>query len=355
MSLWRYLASNAVGLTIGSLTVLLCGFMLVVAGVESSIATLVCLVMACGAVLVIALQFLRRRAFYRTLQSATESSEHALWIAEMIDRPDFLEGEITYEALHAISKAMHDEIASHRRQVRDYRDYIETWVHEAKSPLAAARLILENMPETALADAGSAEAILDKTEALGEELDRVERYIEQALFYARSETLDRDYLIRRYVLKDLVGAAIKANARALISAHIAPVRSGLDLAVFTDEKWMGFILGQIIQNSVKYACDASPIIEFSGRLLHEGKSDEMVELRIRDNGCGVAASDLPRVFDKGFTGENGRIKKRSTGIGLYLVKRLCDKMDVGITAESCEGAGFTVTLTFSTNKMHYFE
>ena len=110
------------------------------------------------------------------------------------------------------------------------------------------------------------------------------------------------------------------------------------------------------QNSVKYAREDNAFVEFSARLCDEGRATERVELTIRDNGCGVsAAATLPRVFEKGFTGEVGRTGKRSTGIGLYLVKRLCDKMGVGIEAASAQGEGFAVTLAFSTNRFHFFE
>lgn len=197
--------------------------------------------------------------------------------------------------------------------------------------------------------------LMERTEALGEELQRVEGYIEQALYFARSESLDRDYLVRSYALADLVTSAIKANSRPMIVAHVRPVLQDLSLTVFTDEKWMTFVLGQIIQNSVKYACASAPRIEFSGKLVNEGLSSEAVELTVADNGRGVGEADLPRVFDRGFTGENGRVGKRATGMGLYLVKSLCDKMGLSVRAASAPGEGFAVTISFPTNKMHYFE
>lgn len=139
----------------------------------------------------------------------------------------------------------------------------------------------------------------------------------EALYYARSEVVERDYLIRRWNLKALVTGAIKANARELIAAHVAPVCENLDFEVFTDEKWLEFILGQLIQNSIKYAREDGAKIVFSGALLDEGLASERIELTVADNGCGVCAADLPRVFEKGFTGDNGRTTKRATGIGLY--------------------------------------
>lgn len=354
MSYWSYLKSSYLNAFIVAATAMLCCFMLMVAGTGLAIALLVAALIVFAGILESVTSYLQRRSFYRDLSTGAADVEHPLWITEMIHRPDFIEGEIVYDALRAISKAANDDVAEYRRQTTDYREYVETWVHEAKSPLAAAHLTLENLVDAVPAD-GDAEAVLRKADALEEELDRVEGYIEQALFFARSETLDRDYLIRSYSLKALVTAAIKANARAMIAARVAPMRKDLDIEVFTDEKWMEFILGQLIQNSVKYARPEGAVIEFSGRVLQSGRADERIELTVRDNGCGVPEADLPRVFDRGFTGENGRGGKRSTGIGLYLVSRLCDKMGISVRADSTEGEGFAITLVFPANKMHYFE
>lgn len=354
MSYGTYLRSSLAGALVVLVAILLIGFVLTVSGCGWTVTLLVCGTVLLAAAAVNVLSWLQRRAFFGDLERATSRIEHPLWIAEMIDRPDFAEGEVVYDALRAISKAANDDVASCQRQVADYREYIETWVHEAKSPLAAAHLMLENLSESIPAGSGST-AALEKAEALAEELDRVERYIEQALFFARSETLDRDYLIRKHSLNSLVTTAIKANARAMIAARVVPVRRDLDMDVFTDDKWMEFILGQLIQNSIKYAREGGSAIEFRGARHREGSAGECVELTVCDNGVGVSAADLSRVFDRGFTGSNGRAAKRSTGIGLYLVKRLCDKMGIGVEAQSEQGAGFAVTLTFPSNKMHYFE
>lgn len=353
MQFTSYAASSWPQLALASAAACLSAFVLAVSGASLSLIVLVAGAVLGSALLGIAWDYQRKRAFFAGLTACADETEHPLWVTEMVDEPDFPEGELMYRALRAVAKAANDDVASCRRQVADYREYVETWVHEAKSPLAAASLMLENLMENAPADA-SGEALLDKTEALGEELGRVEGYIEQALFFARSESLDRDYLIRPYDLKQLVSNVIKANARLLIGAHVAPYRKGLERTVFTDEKWMTFILGQLVQNSVKYARVEGAEIEFSAVLVDEGLAEERIDLTVRDNGCGASRADIARVFDRGFTGLNGRNSKRSTGIGLYLVKRLCDKMGLGVCADSVEGSWFAVTISFPTNKMHYF-
>ena len=354
MGFAAFAASNWPTIALALAAACLSAFVLMVAGTGMGLSLLIASVIIAAAVLSIAIDFRRKRPFYGDLSACVDEVEHPLWISEMIDEPHYPEGRLAYEALSAVTKAANDDVSEFRRQAQDYREYVETWVHEAKSPLAAAHLMLENLMESAPADE-TGEILLGKTEALGEELDRVEGFIEQALFFARSESLDRDYLIRPHSLQKLVGDAVRANARVLMGAHVAPYRVDLEQTVFTDEKWMNFILGQLIQNSAKYASGEGAELVFTSRLRDKGLSSERIELEVRDNGCGVEQADLARVFDRGFTGENGRTGKRATGIGLYLVKRLCDKMGLAVSAQSAVGEYFAVTIAFPTNKMHYFE
>lgn len=350
MKFGSFVLSHAPTCSILAVVVMISAFVLFVAGVSVSIIVFTAIIEVLGTLAALAIDWTRKKRFFGDLEACTSEVDHPLWMTEMVERPEYLEGAIIYDALGAIAHAANDDVAEYRRQVADYREYIETWVHEAKSPLAAAHLMVDNLRAEPLADAAA-----EKVESIDEELKRVEGYIDQVMFYARSEAFDRDYLIRAYSLADLVAAALRANASTLIGAHVAPVLGDLDLEVFTDEKWVEFILGQIIQNSVKYARSEEPRIEFSARLVDVGSADERAELTVSDNGCGVSAADLPRVFDKGFTGDNGRTGKRSTGIGLYLVKRLCDKMGVGVAASSQPGEGFVITLTFSRNKFRFVD
>lgn len=273
-------------------------------------------------------------------------------MSELVDEPAFAEGQVAFAALRAVAHDANEEVAEQRRQVEDYRAYVETWVHEAKTPLAAAGLALENLEEAQAADAARLRSVAD-------DLARVEGYVEQALFYARSESLERDYLVRRHVLRDVVTTAVRANASLLIGARVTPrLGEGLALEVFTDDKWLAFMLGQLLQNSSRYARAKAPggsQVWFDARLMGKGTAEERVELLVRDNGCGVGEADLPRVFERGFTGENGRSHGHSTGLGLWLVARLARKMGVSVRADSREGESFSVILGFPANKMHCFE
>ncbi len=181
------------------------------------------------------------------------------------------------------------------------------------------------------------------TKSIDEELQRIENYIEQALFYARSNTVEKDYYIKKVKLKDIVYESIKKNKNVLIQEKVSINLHDLDLEVNTDSKWIGFILNQIIANSIKYKkVDCRLEIEIYAK---QGK--ENVILYIKDNGIGIKEGEITRVFEKGFTGTNGRlVGKKSTGIGLYLCKNLCNKLGIQIELSSILDGGTKVQLVF---------
>lgn len=362
MRLGSYIRSRVPELCVFVALELLLALVLRVSGAGDALAVLVCAIVLVSAVVAVALGFARERGFWDSLSETCSSLDNTRLLPELIDRPEFPEGQAAYDALVSVAKSANDEVAEQRRFVEEYRAYVETWVHEAKSPITAARLALSNLEEDADLCAGcprEAEPVAPRLRAVEDELTRVERYVEQALFYARSETLERDFLVRSHSLREMVASAIKANANLLIAAGVTPrLGEGLDLKVFTDDKWLVFMLGQLLQNAARYVrpgCEGWPQVWLDARLLDEGLATERVELTVRDNGCGVCAADLPRVLERGFTGDNGRTHKQSTGLGLWLVARLAQKMGVSVAVDSAEDEFFSVTFGFPANKMHYFE
>ena len=181
------------------------------------------------------------------------------------------------------------------------------------------------------------------TKSIDEELKRIENYIEQALFYARSNTVEKDYYIKKVKLRDIVYESIKKNKNVLIQEKVSMNLHDLDLEVNTDSKWIGFILNQIIGNSIKYKkVDCRLEIEIYAK---QGKENAI--LYIKDNGIGIKEGEVTRVFEKGFTGTNGRlVGKKSTGIGLYLCKNLCNKLGIQIELNSILDEGTKVQLVF---------
>lgn len=181
------------------------------------------------------------------------------------------------------------------------------------------------------------------TKSIDEELQRIENYIEQALFYARSNTVEKDYYIKKVKLRDIVYESIKKNKNVLIQEKVSMNLHDLDLEVNTDSKWIGFILNQIIGNSIKYKkVDCRLEIEIYAK---QGKENAI--LYIKDNGIVIKEGEVTRVFEKGFTGTNGRlVGKKSTGIGLYLCKNLCNKLGIQIELNSILDEGTKVQLVF---------
>lgn len=278
-------------------------------------------------------EYARKRSYYGRLLRNLDVLDRKSLLCEVLDEPDFLEGQILYRVLKECNKSMNDEIATYRHQEEEYREYIEAWMHEVKTPLAAAKLTLEN-------DTGSVPA------SVSDDLRRIEDYLEQALFYARSGSVEKDYLIRPVSLRELVNASVRRNAKDMIASKIRMTLENLDFIVLTDIKWTDFILNQILVNAIKYR-SASPSIRLYAKQEKNG-----VSLLIEDNGIGIRQADLPRVFDRGFTGETGRKFSKATGLGLYLSKRLCDKIGLGISVFSIEGKGTTVHLIFPSGTMH---
>ena len=216
-----------------------------------------------------------------------------------------------------------------RAERLEYKEYIEQWIHEIKTPITAMKLLCENHRT-------------DWTKELLLELEKTNRFTEQALYYARSEHTEKDYSVREMALSQVVHQAIADNKYLLLQGGMRLEVEEMQDTVYSDEKWVRFILNQLIANAVKYRTE-QPVLRISTH-----KRQDQVVLVVEDNGIGIAASDLPRIFEKGFTGQNGRMIQQSTGIGLYLCKRLCEKLGIGIAAESSE-QGTAISLAFHIN------
>lgn len=277
-------------------------------------------------------QYMKKYRYYKNLKIKLDKLEQKCMITEMLELPNFVEGEFLYEMLQACNKSMNDEILKYKTEAAGYREYIEMWIHEVKTPLAAAKLILENHPS-------------EITQAMDEEMQQINYYLEQALYYARSNSVEKDYLVKELSLKEVVQNAVKTNARSLIGNKIKIKMQDLDQMIFSDEKWISFILNQIISNAVKYKKE-EPEIVFGARC-----EKNQILLEIQDNGIGISAKDLPRVMDKGYTGTTGRNYQKSTGMGLYLCKKLCSKLQLSFYIESKEEEYTKVTIGFPRNSM----
>lgn len=279
------------------------------------------------------IEYYKKKNFYNKLKQDLEELNEKYLISEIINTPNFTEGKILKEVILETGKSMLENVNIYKNIQEDYKEYIELWIHEIKIPIATSKLIIENNKSNV-------------TRSINEELDKIDNYTEQALYYARSNDANKDYIITKTSLKEIVNMAVLKNKTNLLNNKVTVnLQEGLDKEVYTDSKWAVFILNQIIQNSIKYAKEEDKTIE----IFSEEKKEKVI-LYIKDNGIGIKKGEITRVFDKGFTGENGRlIGKKSTGIGLYLCKKLCDKLGLGIELNSEKNVGTEVKIVFPKN------
>lgn len=288
--------------------------------------------------LAILIEYKKKKDYYNELIKNMEELKEKYLISEIIKTPNFIEGKILKDILQDTGKSMLENVNYYKNIQEDYKEYIELWIHEVKIPIAASKMIIENNKN-------------EVTKSIDEELDKVENYTEQALFYARSNAVEKDYIINKTNLKEIVNGAILKNKTTLLNEKVSIELSNLkDEEVYTDSKWAVFIINQIIQNAIKYSKKEDKKIKISS----QEKNDKVI-LYIKDNGIGIKKGEITRVFERGFTGENGRIiGQKSTGIGLYLCKKLCDKLGLGIELNSEKDKGTEVRIIFPKNSYTNF-
>lgn len=276
--------------------------------------------------------FFKKRAFFEDIQQGMGELERSYLLPELLEEPDFLEGRLFLEVLREMERSMAEQVQAYEKDTREYKEFIELWVHEVKLPIATGKLLVENNREF-------------YDESMMEELDKIDGYAEQALFYARSNDVEKDYVLKKLSLRQIAGEVLKKNRKALLSSGISIEFHDLEEEVYSDSKWAAFIL-QILSNSIKYMGEGERKLEWYAQ-----GGENQVKLYLQDSGIGISKADLPRVFDKGFTGENGRIGKKSTGMGLYLCKKLCEKMGHQIEVSSVSGEGCLVVIHFPKGSM----
>lgn len=230
--------------------------------------------------------------------------------------------EADYQALlRALDAQRREQEGKLGSQYRDMMEYYTIWAHQIKTPIAAMHLLLQ-------------EEDSPRSRALGEELQRIEQYVQMVLGYLRLDSESTDFVLRRCDLDAVVRQAVRNYAGSFIRKKIALDYQPLRVQVLTDEKWLRFVIEQVLSNALKYTRSGKVTISLEGE----------ATLVIADTGIGIAPEDLPRVFERGFTGCNGRVDQRSSGIGLYLCRRILKQLGHGIRITSAPGQGTRVYL-----------
>ena len=269
--------------------------------------------------------FFRERLRQYRLQQQL-SSNNCSW--NELDAPTSQESCDLQEMIRSLGQRCNELTTQLQSAKQESLDYYTTWVHQIKTPISVMQMILqsEDTPEH---------------RELSAELFRIEQYVEMVLTYIRLGSDDHDFVFRECDLDTLIRQSIRKYASQFVRRKIRLIYEPVQLTVLTDEKWLSFILEQLLSNAVKYTLQGSVTITIT--------PDK--KLSVSDTGIGISPEDLPRIFEKGFTGYNGRADKKSTGLGLYLCRQTADKLGIGIVADSTPGEGSVFTLDLSTRRL----
>ena len=287
------------------------------AGILARYTALLCTALA----LAVALADLRRFALrHRQLRDALKS----ICVSdEQLPPPGDLIGEDYTRLIRVLGEEKNRAAGAMDLRRRETEDYFTLWAHQIKTPIAAMRLILQTRPENSAGE-------------LSQELFRVEQYVEMVLNYLRLDSDSTDFVFKTCDLDGIIRQCVRKYAKQFIRRKISLEYGGTDVQVLTDEKWLSFVIEQLLSNALKYTNTGSI------RIFTRGET-----LVIEDTGIGIAPEDLPRVFEKGYTGYNGRTDKKATGIGLYLCKRILQKLGHEISISSVVGQGTSVSIDLS--------
>ena len=315
--------------------ILICGFLCAFNfGVQ--MAALMAVLAAIFFIIMFIWDFCRKRNFYNSLIDNTQRIDKKYLVIETLDEPEFYEGNLVYTAMYDINKSMIEHINQYERGQQDFKDFIEMWVHEIKLPIASLTLMCHNDKEH-----------IDKKFIT--QLNRLDDYADKVLYYVRSENAEKDYSFGKVNLKTIINKTAVKNKDIILSNNISLNVHDIDTYVNTDAKWLEFIVNQIISNSIKYKkTSGEAYIEVYSEQRQDSGTDKVgyAVLHIKDNGIGIPAKDIDKVFIKSYTGSNGRNNAKSTGMGLYIAKNMCGKLGHNIEIKSIEGEYTEVEITF---------
>ena len=278
------------------------------------------------------ISYLKSNKYLKDIDKMMDNLTEKYLITEIMPKPSRAERLAYYRILKKANKSMLENISIIKQQQKDYKEYIESWVHEIKIPITSVKLLCENNKS-------------DITTKIDEEIEEINNFVEQALFYARMDQVSNDFMIKNINLNNVIKNVLARNKKIMIQNNMKVELNNVNTNCYTDEKWLEFIINQIIQNAIKYRKEKNANI-----IITISENKENVILNIKDNGIGIKTSEIDRIFDKGFTGTNGRNQKKSTGIGLYLCKRLCQEIGMEIEANSKENEFTEIKIIIPINK-----
>lgn len=305
-------------------------FLLIFYDVDSSFIILSAVLFLSAQISFLWFSFQKKQKDSQRIINLADELQESYYISDILPKPGDPQNKAYYYALKKACKAMNDKISQIEKEKQEYEEYVESFAHEIKIPIGALSLTFDNT----------------KNYALKKETDKLYRLTEQMLYYARSESTEKDYFVKKLNLEEVIHNVILKFRHDLIDHKVIIETHAIDQIVYTDEKWLTFILSQIIQNSIKYFDKQENKLTITGQ-----DNDTNIILSIKDNGCGISSSDLSRVFEKGFTGSD-RSKSNSTGVGLYLARKLSFRLGLKLDIASEEKEYTILQITFPKGTVH---
>lgn len=334
MSLWVYIKEKRFDILLFLLLFFSILFLLILFDANKYLTIMVLVLISSYFIIDFLIFYLKRKKYYDIFLNNLNLLDKKYLILETLEEPSFLDGKVLYDSLYMINKSMMENINIFRRETDDFKEYVEMWIHEIKIPIAGLMLMYHN-------NKGNNKKMMDQ-------LNSLDNLTDQILYYVRSNYAEKDFLIKEVSLDKIINEVLLKNKDSILENKIDIKVNVNGVNVLTDSKWLGFILNQIVNNSIKYRDSKKD----SFILFYVENKEKEIVLHIKDNGIGVSKSDLKRVFDKSFTGENGRKTSNSTGFGLYISKKLTTKLGHKITAVSEESKYFEVLIAFGKNDLY---
>lgn len=335
MSFFRFVKDNKVNILVSLLLFILVILLMFTFQVNSFLIIISIIFFLSSFIFLLLYNYFRKKKFYNELINNTKLLDKKYLVLETLSEPSFLEGKILYDSLYQIDKSMNERIKLYEKNLSDFKEYVEMWIHEVKIPLSSLSLMCHNHHNE-----------IDKKYL--NQINKLDNYVDQVLYYVRSNDAEKDFLIKKTNLEKVINSVMIKNKDEILLNNITVSVENLNVFVYTDTKWLIFIINQILNNSIKYKKkNGNSLIK-----IYATEEKDLVNLFIYDNGIGISKSDITRVFDKTFTGENGRKDANSTGMGLYIVKKLIDKLGHKISISSKENEYTKVKITFGKNDLY---
>lgn len=300
---------------------------LMLTGTAEGIVIILLIVWMIGLTVSLGISYTKENSYLKSLSVIMNELDQRYLFAECVPKPKQVYEKKLFEFMRRSGKSMIEAVSEAQAQQKEYQEYIENWVHEIKVPITTVQLICSN----------------NKSEIAGKiipQLGQIEEHVERALYYGRLNCIEKDFIIRENNLDEIAAQAIRKQQPLLIHNGVRIETDGLDRIVYTDSKWVSFMLGQLLSNAVRYKSE-NPVIQIKAKNI-----GNLVQLNVADNGIGIPDHELARIFERGFTGSNGRNRGGSTGMGLYICKKLADFLQIDISAKSSENEYTIISMVF---------